>query len=126
MNISVKQSEVKIIILIISFFSLLISGNAQSTITSLIDQQAVNESLTENDSITFKTFGSDSGWGYDIYINGILYIHQPNIPAVIGNSGFSKEEFAVKTALFVIEKIKKQIIPPSVSKAELDSLNVLN
>jgi hypothetical protein len=83
-------------------------------------------SYVNNDTISYKTFKTDSGWGYDIFINGKLYIHQPNIPAVIGNNGFIKEEYAAKTALFVIEKIRKHILPPTVNAHELDSIKVIN
>ena len=81
--------------------------------------------VVNSDTITARTFKEDSGWGYDIFVNGKLYIHQPNIPAVSGDRGFTREEYAIKVALLVIEKIKDQIIPPSVKTHELDSLHVL-
>ena len=65
-----------------------------------------------------------SGYGYDILIGEKLYIHQPNIPAVEGNNGFATEEKARKAAAFIIYKIKMNIMPPSVTKGELDSLGV--
>jgi len=66
------------------------------------------------------------GWGYDIIMNGEIHIHQPHIPAVMGNNGFSSEEKALKTGEFVIEKIKNNILPPRVTSEELDSLGVLD
>lgn len=66
------------------------------------------------------------GWGYDILINGIVHIHQPNIPAVMGNNGFSSEEKALIAGEYVIRKIKNNILPPAVTPEELDSLGVLN
>lgn len=66
------------------------------------------------------------GWGYNILIDGRLYIHQPNIPAVMGNAGFSSEEKAAKAGSFIVYKIKNNILPPSVTPEELDSLGVLN
>jgi hypothetical protein len=65
------------------------------------------------------------GFGYDIIINGITSVHQPNIPAVPGNIGFSTEKKAHKTADFVASKIRNNIFPPSVDIKELDSLGVL-
>ncbi len=72
---------------------------------------------------TFETPGA--GWGYDIYEYGKLFIHQPHIPAVQGNKGFSSMENAEKTAEFAITKMLKGIVPPSISTEELDSLGVL-
>jgi Domain of unknown function (DUF4907) len=83
--------------------------------------------------LTVEVFKVDSiehngsrGWGYDIMINGEIHIHQPNIPAVMGNNGFSSEEKALMAGEFVIQKIKNNILPPSVTPEELDSLGVLD
>ncbi len=87
----------------------------------------------EDVKMTVEVFKVDSiehngsrGWGYDILINGIVHIHQPNIPAVMGNNGFSSEEKALLAGEFVIQKIKNNILPPAVTPEELDSLGVLN
>ena len=77
-----------------------------------------------NDTIKTKT--GEQGYGYDVLKNGTVYIHQPIIPAVAGNQGFSSESHAQKTAEFVVYKIAHNIIPPSVSYEELDSLGVLD
>jgi hypothetical protein len=79
---------------------------------------------TKTDSISFKTFKQGKFWGYDIYLNEKLYIHQPNIPAIPGNDGFLTEDYAKKTAELVKYKIKNNVIPPTISKYELDSLGV--
>lgn len=87
----------------------------------------------EKSELTVKVFKIDSvevngsrGWGYDILVDGNIYIHQPNVPAVMGNNGFSSEEKAKKTGDFIIQKIRNNIIPPAVTPEELDSLDVLN
>jgi hypothetical protein len=64
------------------------------------------------------------GYGYDIKVDGIPYVHQPNIPAVSGNSGFKTEEQARKVAELVKYKIKNKILPPTVELKELDSLGI--
>lgn len=84
----------------------------------------------ENAPIEVKTYRVDStnatkGYGYDIYVWGQPMIHQPNIPAIPGNSGFKTEEYAKKAGEFAAMKIKKNIMPPGVSPEELDSLGVL-
>ena len=76
-------------------------------------------------TIEVKAFKDSIGWGYDVFINKSQYVHQPHIPAVPGNRGFSSEAFAKKTGEFVGYKIKNNIMPPSVTPAELDSLGVL-
>ncbi|MEO5946397.1 MAG: DUF4907 domain-containing protein [Chitinophagaceae bacterium] len=84
-------------------------------------------------SLRIKVFNNDTakndkpikGFGYDIYSNDALYIHQPSIPAVGGNNGFSTEAKAKKVAGFVVYKIEHNIMPPSVTPGELDSLGVL-
>ncbi len=77
-------------------------------------------------TVEIITFKDSLGWGYDVYINKSQYVHQPHIPAVSGNRGFSNENFAKKTGEFVAFKIKNNIMPPSITPGELDSLGVLH
>jgi len=84
-------------------------------------QQSKIDSL----SIEIKTFENKQGWGYDIFMDGNKYIHQEIIPSVPGNKGFKSEEDALKAAGLVAHKIRNNIMPPSVTPAELDSLGVL-
>lgn len=80
----------------------------------------------ENAKIEVKTFQVDStGWGYDIYLHGGKYVHQPQIPAINGNRAFNTEEDAKKAGELVAHKIRNNIMPPSVTVQELDSLGVL-
>lgn len=81
-----------------------------------------------NAEIEIKTFQNTdefSGWGYDIYITKTRYIHQPHIPAVNGNKGFSSEKNAKIAAELAVKKIRKNEMPPTISINELDSLGVL-
>lgn len=64
-------------------------------------------------------------FGYDVYGDGKLIIHQTSIPAMSGNKGFATKADAVKVAELVIEKIRKGIMPPTVSKDELQKLKVI-
>jgi hypothetical protein len=57
-------------------------------------------------------------YGYDVFADGRLMIHQTSIPALPGNEGFKTKEDATKVALLAIDKIRKgektqrdQIIP---------------
>lgn len=89
------------------------------------EEQQPKENPYKNAAIEIKTFKDSLGWGYDIFIDKNQYVHQPHIPAVPGNRGFSKEEYAKKTGELVAYKIRNNIMPPSVTPQELDSLGVL-
>ena len=95
------------------------------SIVQLVDSLQGNN---ENAIIEIRTFSNDpllGGFGYDVYRNNILYVHQPHIPAVAGTKGFSTAENAKRAGEFVAYKIKHNIMPPSVNPHELDSLGVL-
>ncbi len=101
-------------------------------VTNPQPQQTVPYNQILEKKITVEVFKVDSietngsrGWGYDIMIDGQPYIHQPNIPAIMGNNGFSSEEHARTAGEFVVSKIKKNILPPMVTPEELDSLGLL-
>ncbi len=81
--------------------------------------------LYENSDITVNTFEGDAGWGYDVSIDGKLYVHQPNIPAVGGNKGFKSEADARATGNLAIEKIREGVIPPTISVEELKAIGVV-
>lgn len=67
---------------------------------------------------------TDKGWGYDVLMDGKVYVHQPYIPAVSGNRSFRSKEDAEKTAALMMYKLKNNIVPPSLSVEELDSIGV--
>lgn len=91
--------------------------------------EAPKESPYKDAKIDIKVFENKeanlTGFGYDIYIHDAMYVHQPHIPAINGNRGFKTKEQATKAAEFVIHKIRNNIMPPSMSVEELDSLGVL-
>ena len=68
---------------------------------------------------TNKTFG------YDILLQGKRLVHQPNIPALPGNEGFSTEKKAQTVAEFVVKKIRKNEMPPTVTIEDLNKMGVL-
>ncbi|MDN5202382.1 DUF4907 domain-containing protein [Fulvivirgaceae bacterium BMA10] len=88
-----------------------------------------DQSIDVNDkalTTQVKTYVTDNGWGYRIEVNGQTYISQPHIPTITIKRGFSSKEKALKVGEFVAAKIRNNIIPPSVTKQELDSLEVLD
>lgn len=74
--------------------------------------------------ITSETYPTENGFGYKIFIDGNLYVDQPNIPAVSGNRGFESITDAEQVANLAIQKIRQGIIPPTTSIEELQNLGV--
>jgi len=64
-------------------------------------------------------------YGYDLFADGRLVIHQTSAPALPGNEGFKTKKDAAKVALLVIEKIKNGQMPPTISMDEMKQLNVI-
>lgn len=123
-----------IIIVILLLVVLLFAVN-----TYLKHNRVVPDSQTEsidNDSDGTKSYegveftveiipAPNNTYGYNIIMGGRTLIHQPNAPALPGVEGFQTKEDAQKVAEFVIDKIRRDDFPPSVSVRELDSLGVL-
>ena len=127
MNEKMKISAVSIAIIL--FISCTNSDNAKED-NAVIQQPKANKEVFSDTKVKLevKTFQNDNGikgWGYDIYADGALYIHQPHVPAVPGNNGFQSEQKAETTGNFAVYKIRNNIMPPSISVEELDSLGVL-
>jgi len=72
-------------------------------------------------SYELQLFRNDGGWGYDIRKNDKVYIPQPFIPAIEGETPFRDRESARKTGRLVISKIRKRQIP-AVSKEEIEKI----
>ena len=58
-----------------------------------------------------RTFSQASGWGYDILVDGKLFIHQESIPAVAGSQGFSSRQLAENASNLLINKMKSGRAP---------------
>jgi hypothetical protein len=68
---------------------------------------------------------ANNTYGYDIFLYGRLFVHQPNIPGLPGNNGFPTKEGAQKVAEFVAKKIRNNEIPPTVTIDDLNHIGVL-
>ena len=64
-------------------------------------------------------------FGYDILLYGRPLVHQPNIPGLPGNEGFTTRERAQTVTEFVVKKIRKNEMPPTVSIEDLNNLGVM-
>lgn len=79
-----------------------------------------------NAEITIKIIPSiNNTFGYDILLYGRPLVHQPNIPGLPGNEGFTTKGRAQKIAEFVVKKIRKNEMPPTVTIKDLNSMGVL-
>ncbi len=59
-----------------------------------------------------------------IFIDGYLVVLQNHIPALPGLRGFTCPEDALRVADLMIEKIRKNEMPPSITPEEMQKLNV--
>src|SRR6266567_3229174 len=76
-----------------------------------------------NTKLTYKIIDAPKHtYGYDVFADGRLMIHQSSAPALPGNQGFRTKEDAAKVALLVIDKIKKREMPPTISIDEMKKL----
>ena len=67
--------------------------------------------VKQSPDIIAQTFPSGNGWGYDVLVNGKLFIKQSFIPAIEGNESFAKKEDALKVATLVVTRLKQKEIP---------------
>jgi hypothetical protein len=77
-------------------------------------------------NLSYKIIDSENGtFGYQVYLEGHLFIHQPSVPGLPGNEGFKSREKTALVAELVIKKIRRNEMPPSVTMEELDALKAL-
>ncbi len=80
----------------------------------------------KNAKLSYKIIVSlHNTWGYDIYNDGKLMIHQPTPPGMPGNDGFKTKAAAKKIAELVMSKIKKGEMPPTVTMEEMKKLKAI-
>jgi hypothetical protein len=76
--------------------------------------------------LTIKIVPSaNNTFGYDILLYGRPFVHQPNIPGLPGNEGFTTKERAQTAAEFVVKKVRNNEMPPTVTIEDLDTMGVL-
>ena len=79
-----------------------------------------------NAEIAIKIIPSaNNTFGYDILLYGRPLVHQPNIPGLPGNEGFTTKERAQTVAEFVVKKIRNNEMPPTVTIEDLNAMGVL-
>jgi hypothetical protein len=85
-----------------------------------------SDTVLSKAKITYKVIdAANNTFGYDIYVDGHLLIHQNTIPGVPGNKGFTTAKQAERIAKLVIKKINAGQLPPTVTREELKKLKVV-
>jgi hypothetical protein len=75
--------------------------------------------------LSYEIFpAAQNSFGYNILSGNKKLVHQPSIPGLPGNKGFTRKEDAEKCAQLVVNKINNNIMPPTVTRQELDSLKI--
>ena len=79
----------------------------------------------KNSKLTYRIIdGPQHTFGYDILRNDTLFIRQSVKPAMQGNTGFKSKKDASDVAEYVISKMYKGEVPPSISLEEMKKLNI--
>jgi len=103
---------------------IIFSGNKEKKIEiNNIEQNSNPYKYAEISAVIIPSEGNT--FGYDIYVFGSVLIHQPSRPGLPGNKGFATEEDAIKIAELVIQKIRNNQMPPTVTIEELIKLGVV-
>ncbi len=103
------------------------SSCMDSIVESKVPKVVADSNTSHFSASTYKNKSGDGpeGFGFDIYQDGKMMIHQNSIPAIQGNKAFNTKEQAKAVAHLMIYKLKNNMMPPSVSKKELDSLGII-
>jgi len=88
-------------------------------------KEANDQNLQEGSNTSFSIIQTNDGYGYEVMVNGEKKIHQPDVPAIAGNSSFATKEDARKVARLVSRKLEEKDGLPTITRKELDSLGVL-
>lgn len=76
-------------------------------------------------ALSYRIINAPNGsFGYDILNGNRLFVHQTNLPGMPGNEGCRTKVDAEKLAAFVIDKIRKGEMPPTVTPEELKTLGL--
>lgn len=104
----------------------LVQGQKNAKLPVADDRLNFQENPYKNKKLEIKIINADTAsFGYDIFTDGLLMIHQPNIPGIQGNKGFANREKAMEAARKVVEKIKNNKMPPTLTLEELKELNAI-
>jgi hypothetical protein len=103
--------------------------NAPTSSTNSSHHEAARNPETSTIVVmVFPNNGDDvfksKSWGFDVFVDGKRFIHQPNVPLRDGVIGFETEAMAKMAGERMAEKIRKGIIPPSLDSTDLNAIGV--
>ena len=91
------------------------------------EQKARNKKLAAKTQFQYFVIKAENKtFGYDVYADGNLYLHQNTIPAIGGNLGFADTSKAGATARLAIKKIKQGETPPTITVEELKKIKAIH
>lgn len=114
-------------ILIFTFFFTTLNAGAQIKVISIHQNKQPKHtvSFATKHQFTYLIINDKQrGFGYDIFYDKHKIIHQPSVPGLQGNNGFTTKQDAIKIARLAINKLKNNITPPTITRKELDSLQI--
>jgi len=113
------------ILFILFIFAGLPGMSISSDGTGTKDAKQQNNPYAEAE-ITIKIIpAANKTFGYNILVHGRPLVHQPTIPGLPGNEGFTAKESAQTVAEFVVKKIRNNLMPPTVTIEDLNNMGVL-
>lgn len=74
--------------------------------------------------VALTAMQTSKGWGYEIFVDGKIFIKQPYIPVIAGEQGFKSKEQALAVGNIAVKKIVMGKTPV-ITKDELKSLQIL-
>lgn len=81
-----------------------------------------NSTTSTGDKYTYKIITAKANtFGYDIYYNGVLIVHQPTIPGKAGWLAYATREQAKDAAIKTITAKQNPVFPLSPSNADKPS-----
>lgn len=110
---------------LVILFAFVLVNNLQAQVSTQTNHTQKTTSSYKKQTIRYKlTEAKDHTYGYNIFLNDTLFVHQPVIPCIAGNKGFKTKADAKKVAFLVIDKIRKGLIPPTVTIPEMEKLKI--
>ena len=70
--------------------------------------------------VELRPIQTPKGWGYDILTDGRIFIHQPIIPAIPGDTGFRTKEDALAVGQKVLAQVMAGKLPMVTAKEVQD------
>ncbi len=119
------SSKLSITLLFLSIACLSSAQNGKPA-ASRTETKFPEASAFEKSKLTYKIINApNKTFGYDIFSDGKLLIHQPSVPGMSGNEGFKTQQSTEKVAQLVITKIKNGQMPPTVTVEEMQNLKAI-